>query len=226
MSSPPQLAIDDLRVFKLFSGFDVRELEAIAAILAPVEAKAGKFIIKESSDGSDMYFIAAGKVKVCRADKDGKEVTLALCGPGDVIGEIALLTDSIRTADVVSLTPSVLWRCSRADFEAHCRRFSGLSYALLKYMAARVRQASIRISDLALYDVTCRVARALYGMSVIATRDDVEVHMISDRPTHQTLASLVGASREAVTRALKVLEEEGHLEMDEERMWLHSLPAH
>ena len=111
MVNPPRVAIEDLRGNKLFSEFEARELEQIAAMLEPVEAKAGKFIIRENSDGSDMYFIAQGKVKVCRADKDGKEVTLALCGPGDVIGEIALLTESTRSADVVSLTPSVLWLC-------------------------------------------------------------------------------------------------------------------
>jgi CRP/FNR family cyclic AMP-dependent transcriptional regulator len=88
---------------------------------------------------------------------------------------------------------------------------------MLRELATRLRAASTKIGELALYDVQDRVLRTLTALAKTAPSERTEggvVHTVQKRPTHQELAAMVGATREGVTRALKSLEEEGAIQID------------
>jgi CRP-like cAMP-binding protein len=207
-----------------FSRLCAAEREKLQARLSVVEIPSGKYFIKEGTPGADMFFIVSGSVKVCSFHNE-KEVILAVLRPGEVVGDISLLCGGPRVADVISLTPCRLLRCTKEDFEAHLLEFGGLALMMLKNLALRVRSASMRISDLALYDVTSRVARVLFEMSAPSEYGGCAAHLVSQPPTHQALASMIGSSREAVTRALKELERLRHIAMDEDQIFVLSLPS-
>jgi CRP-like cAMP-binding protein len=220
-STPTEIA--ELESTLPFARLCAAEREKIRDRLSVVEIPAGKHLIKEGTPGAEMYFIAKGSVKVCSFHND-KEVILAILRQGEVVGDIALLCGGPRVADVVALTACRLLKCTKEDFEAHLLEFGGLALAMLKNLALRVRSASSRISDLALYDVSSRVARILFEMSVPSEYDGVPAHVLHDPPTHQALASMIGSSREAVTRALKELEKARHLVIEEGQIFVLSLP--
>jgi CRP/FNR family cyclic AMP-dependent transcriptional regulator len=100
----------------------------------------------------------------------------------------------------------------------------GLSFALMKELALRLRAASAKIGDLALYDVYRRVARTLKSMAKPEIENDEEALVIDERPTHQELANMVGTSREMVTRALKGLEEDGCITVESKRIKVIKMP--
>ena len=224
MSSSTQPELLELESTPPFSHLCAEERATLHHRLSVVEIPAGKYLITEGTPGAEMYFIVSGSIKVC-SFRNGKEVILALLRPGEVVGDISLLCGGPRVADVVALTNCRLFRCAKEDFEAHLLEFGGLALSMLKNLALRVRSASARISDLALYDVSSRVARILFEMSVPSEYDGAPAHVTHEPPTHQALASMIGSSREAVTRALKELEKTKHIVIEENQIYVLSLPT-
>ena len=206
-----------------FSQLSPEERRRLQTKLTVTDINAGRYLIREGSDGTEMYFLISGMVKICSFHNE-KEAILAILRPGEVVGDISLLCGGPRVADVVALTPCRLFRCSKEDFEAHLLEFGGLAHMMLKNLARRVRSASMRISDLALYDVSSRLARVLFEMSAPGELDGAAVHVVTNPPTHQALASMIGSSREAVTRGLKELEKSKHIIVDDERIFVLSVP--
>lgn len=208
----------------MLAGLAQVERDSLRLHLSPIAFRQGRFLVRRGSRGCDLLFIAAGRAKVCVSDKRGKEIILALLGPGDFFGEIALLTDRPRTADVVALAAGELVTLDRKSFFAHSQRFAGLSAAMLRSMAQRIQSASRLIADLALHSVASRVARILFSLSMPENRDGEIIYRVHKRPTQQMLAQMAGTSREVVSRTLGALQEEGYLTVDDEQVIVHSLP--
>jgi CRP/FNR family cyclic AMP-dependent transcriptional regulator len=215
--------IKELEAILPFSRLCRAEREKLSERLSVVELSEGRYLIKEGTAGTEMYFIVSGNVKVC-SFHNHKEVILAIVRPGEVVGDISLLCGGPRVADVVTLSPCRLLKCTKEDFEAHLLEFGGLALSMLRNLARRVRSASARISDLALYDVSSRVARILFEMSSPGEYNGEAAHVVHEPPTHQSLASMIGSSREAVTRALKELEKSKHIAVEEGQLFVLSLP--
>lgn len=220
-SAHPELA--ELEVSPPFSYLTAEERRAVQQRLTVNEIQAGRYLLREGTDGTEMYFLVKGSVKIC-SFRNEKEAILAILRPGEVVGDISLLCGGTRVADVVALTPCRLLRCAKEDFDAHVREFGGLAHMMLKNLALRVRSASMRISDLALYDVSSRLARLLFELSSPTEIDGETAHLVLEPPTHQSLASMIGSSREAVTRALKELERTQHIRIDDARIFVLSVP--
>ncbi|MDC0358753.1 Crp/Fnr family transcriptional regulator [Oligoflexia bacterium] len=215
---------DELRAIPLLSTLDENELKQLAAVMRKVKAPKGKHVIYAEDEGNSLMFVADGKVKVSLVGEEGKEIVLAHFEQGEFFGEISLLTGEKRSADVIALTNCVLFVLTEHDFQNHISQNFGFTQALLKELALRLRTASEKIGDLALFDVYRRVARTLKSLAVEQEVGGQMVYVIEKRPTHQELAAMVGTSREMVTRALKGLEEDECISIDGKRIELQMLP--
>jgi CRP-like cAMP-binding protein len=102
--------VERIASIPVFAGLPDRELELIARAASPVEADAGHVIMAEGDFGHCMFIIESGTAEITR---DGQ--VLASVGPGDVIGEIAVLTSGRRTASIVATTPLRLWSLFKRD---------------------------------------------------------------------------------------------------------------
>lgn len=202
------ISLSELRKIPLLVELSDEELTRLATVMKERRTPKGSYIVYVEDPGPSMMFIAEGKVKINLISNDGKEVVLATLEEGDFFGEIAVLTGEDRSANVVALADCRLFVLGSDDFNRHILENSGLTRAMVKELALRLRTASTKIGDLALYDVYRRVARTLKSMGKPTMKDGKEIHIIEERPTHQELASMVGTSREMVTRALKGLEED------------------
>lgn len=208
-----QLAI---RKIPIFSSFSDSEKGRLVDTLLLREYKKGANILISSEEGRDIMFVADGAVDIKRIGPNGREVIVARLSTGEFFGEIALLTGSSRTADVTAVDDSMILVLRAGDFESLLNSVPGLSKALLIHLAHRVAAASTRIADLALFDVYYRVFRAL---SSLAKKDPKSGDLIvQERPTHKELASMVGTSREMVTRALTKLQDDEILEIDDKQV--------
>lgn len=221
--APLHPACEELAKTEPFARLSPRERAAISEKLSIVEIRSGAYLLRQGALSDEMYFIAQGSVKIATFNNN-KEAILAILRSGEAVGEVALLTGGPRTADVIALSPCRLYKITHDDFNAHLADYGGLAHLLLKNLARRVRASSARMSDLVLYDVTCRLARTLLGMSEVCEREGETVHLVREAPTHQELASTIGSSREAVTRALGDLVHRGHLEVEDRRIVILSIP--
>lgn len=213
-----------LKRVPLLASLDPDELERLSEVVVTKQARKNAYIVHADDPGASIMFVVEGAVKVTLTSSDGKEVVLALLQQGDFFGEISVLTGEDRTANVVAIDPTVLAVLSREQFEQHILSHTGLSAALLRAMGLRLKAASEKIGDLTLLDVYRRVARTLCYLADLGGNPDGE-RIIEKRPTHQELAGMAGTSREMVTRALKALEEDGHIKVDGKRITVVSVPV-
>lgn len=166
-------------------------------------------LITEGERTDSFYIIHSGKVKVYVSSKGRKEVIVNVQGAGEYFGELAIIDQAPRSASVKTLEESQISVVSKAQFlnclEAHPR----LAFEIIRMLSRRVRALTENIKSLALMDVYGRVARTLLELAV--ERDDVLI--IEDRPSHQNIANMIGASREMVSKIMKELVRGGYVQI-------------
>ncbi|MCB0320584.1 MAG: Crp/Fnr family transcriptional regulator [Bdellovibrionales bacterium] len=209
---------------RLLRDLSPAELQALDKIFKEKKARKGETVIRASDASDSMMFLLSGRLRVSLTGTDGKEFVLSHLEAGEFVGEISLITGEDRSADVAAIEPSILLILSKEGFESHCREYSGLSHSLLRELALRLRKASLKLGELALLDVYRRVAATLRGLGTEIVVQGKKAFEIHPRPTHQELSSMVGTSREMVTRALKGLEEDGHIVIHGKKIQIFSLP--
>ena len=169
-----------------------------------------KSVIIYAGDQSDvLYYIVEGSVTVLIEDEDGHEIVLAYLNPGDFFGEMGLFGEnSNRSAWIRTRTQCELAEISYARYRQLAEEDPGILFALAGQMAARLRNTSRKVSDLAFLDVTGRVARTLLDL---CKQPDAMTHPdgMQIKITRQEIGRIVGCSREMVGRVLKSLEEQG-----------------
>lgn len=196
-----------LRKISLLKDLNSTELSNLGQVLIERRIPKGSYVVYADDPAKSLMFIAEGELKVSLKSTDNKEVIVAQLEEGDFFGELALLLNEDRSANVVATADCVIYVLPAEQFEAQILMNSGLALAMLKELAARLKASTVKIGDLALYDVYRRIFRTLASLGV----EKDGGREIEKRPTHQELAAMAGTSREMVTRALKGLEEDGYI---------------
>lgn len=168
-----------------------------------------KSVIIYAGDKPDvLYFIIDGSVSVLIEDEDGHEIVLAYLNKGDFFGEMGLFSeDPNRSAWVRTRTACEVAEISYSKFRQLYSDHPDILFAMAGQMAARLRNTSRKVSDLAFMDVTGRVARTLLDL---CKQPDAMTHPdgMQIRITRQEIGRIVGCSREMVGRVLKAMEEQ------------------
>ncbi len=187
----------------LFRGLSASELERVNGLLGHTKFPAGAMILTASQPGEIAYVVLDGTLKVSTLESNGRELTLALLGPGEIVGELALADRASRSADVVSLEPSNLVWIDRATFDQLRREIPLITENLLRLLARRLRLANAQLQAIATLDVHGRVARQLLALADALGQElpDGSVR-IPLRITQSDLAALVGATRVRVNEVI------------------------
>jgi CRP/FNR family cyclic AMP-dependent transcriptional regulator len=199
---------------------------ALVAKATPFEYPAGSFLMRQGEPASFVLVITAGEVAIVSPVRGGAEWVHRIIEAGQLIGELALLTDGRRTAGVRATSPTTAWAIGRDDFWAFLDATPGASSALLRQVAERLADSEALIDDLLSLDVKGRLAKALLGLAEQHGEPDpaggvrVTVHL-----THRELAGMVGASRENVSRALAAFRRRGFVDYDGSSLRLLDLEA-
>lgn len=199
-----------LTTIALFSGFSDTDMEAISALAVTRSFPKNTLIICEGDRSDSLYLILSGKVKVFLSDEEGKEVTLNIQGEGEYFGELAILDEAPRSASVMTLEETRLAILSKSAFDQCMQDHPAMALTVMRGLARRLRELSENVRSLALMDVYGRVARLLLEMA--EKSDDKKV--IPQRLTQRDIASMVGASREMVSRILRDLTIGGYITVE------------
>jgi CRP-like cAMP-binding protein len=190
------------RKFTLFAELDDRELASIAAV-AKARRYAKDDVVFHADESGDIFcLIKEGQVKVTMISPEGKEIILSLLGPGDFFGEMALLDNEPRSATIIATEPLEIVTIWRSDFLHILSENFSITQKVLAELSRRLRNASNRIESLATMDVYGRLARFFLD----AARERGKVlengYVAVTRPTHQSIANMIGTSRETVSRLI------------------------
>jgi len=170
-------------------------------------------LVEENETGETLYMIFSGKVKVTNIGPDGKEVILSVLGPGEFFGEMALLDDEPRSATVVTMEKTEMISLRRKEFFFLLENNKEILAKLLSTISGRLRHANAQIRSLALLDVLGRIARLFLDLASKEGRKLLDGSVVFRRPTHQEIASMVGTSRETVSRMIGDLSREGYIKI-------------
>jgi CRP/FNR family transcriptional regulator, cyclic AMP receptor protein len=202
MQSPIAL----LRSVPLFADLEEDELERFSRVAVPRSFPAGTRVFHEGDRSDACYIVREGSFRVTREHSDGRAITLATLGPGEVFGELAMLDGDLRSASAESLTDGELLALPAVDVKALLARHPEISVKLVAALVRRLRAANERISRQSFQTVPSRVAGVLSQLASEAANDGVEVTI---RMNQADLAQLAGTSRESVSRFLADLERSG-----------------
>jgi CRP/FNR family cyclic AMP-dependent transcriptional regulator len=200
----------------LFAGLGKNDLDTIARHSVSRTFPAHQTILREGERSDSLYIILYGKVKVYVCDAEGGEAILNIQGAGDFFGELALLDDAPRSASVATMEPTRVTIMTKGAFQECLAAHAEIAYALIRSLTQRVRALSGNVRNLALLDVYGRVARTLLDL---AKPSDQRL-VVDQKLTHQEIASMVGASREMVSRILKDLANKNYIKVERRRITL------
>jgi CRP/FNR family cyclic AMP-dependent transcriptional regulator len=185
----------------LFAGATPEELAQIESYTSRRRYPRNTVIVAEGDTNQSLFVIVSGRVKVTLTGADGGEIILRFQGPGEYFGELALLDDAPRSASVIGIEPTELMVLPKAGFERCLVEHPTTAIATIRALTGRVRTLTEEVRALALLDVYGRLSRVLTQLA----EDQNGTLVVTQRLTHQEIASMVGSSREMVTRILKEL---------------------
>lgn len=160
-------------------------------------------IIMAGSAGEVIFIIMSGSVKVYVPQVDGRQVTIAILGPGETVGEMSLVDSAGRSASVVTLEESALLWMSRSHFQEAIHTIPMFAQNLLTILTHRLRLSSEQIQSLSVLDVNGRIARQLlsfanyYGVKGPNGEMTIPINL-----TQGEIANMVGASRKRVNQVM------------------------
>lgn len=197
-----------LKKLRLFSDLPERDIKRLASLAKHRRYPGGAVIIETGDPTRSLYIIADGRVKIRRIWENGKEVIFSILKKGDIFGEMAFLEEIPRSADVVTITPSDLIEIEKRDLEAIMEANKILMHNLIKTLVRRLVAADNIIERLALENV---YERLTHFLSEQAEKGPSGRLVIKGGITHTQLAAIIGASREMVSKIMKVLTDGGFL---------------
>ncbi|HEX8725857.1 MAG TPA: Crp/Fnr family transcriptional regulator [Gemmatimonadaceae bacterium] len=215
-----QTAADFLATVPLFGGLEREELDRFAELMRAKTYPRGSVILFENDPGDSLFVVRGGRVKVVRIADDGREVILGMLGVGDHFGELSLIDDRPRSAHVIAMEDADLLVLRREDFRARVESSPRVAWSLLTALSHRLRLADDKIGGLVLLDVPGRIARLLLDLA-----DEHGGSTIGRALTHQTIAQMIGASRETVSRAMKEFQDAGQIGVERRRITVTDRPA-
>jgi len=191
----------------LFRDQQADVLAAVGAAMQEMRHAAGTQIFSRGDPGDSLFLILTGRVRISILTPDGRELSFSHAVPGDIVGEIAVLDGSPRSANATALSSVVALRLSARDFNRLVDQHSSLARAAIRLLCRRLRELSDHLEDIALLPLSARLARFFLNRLDVPRNGQSagKAARLSLGISQSELALLLGASRPKVNAALMSL---------------------
>ncbi|AKK10188.1 CRP-like cAMP-activated global transcriptional regulator GlxR [Corynebacterium uterequi] len=186
----------------IFQGVDSAAVNNLIDSLETTRYPRGTTIFDEGEPGDRLFIITAGKVKLARHSKDGRENLLTVMGPSDMFGELSIFDPGPRTSSAVCVTDVDTATMDSEVLGSWLAAHPEVSQQLLRVLARRLRRTNEALADLIFTDVPGRVAKTLLQLANRFGVREGAAWRVNHDLTQEEIAQLVGASRETVNKAL------------------------
>lgn len=192
-------------------------LEALAQLSQSVRRRTyhrGEVIFHQGDPGDTLHLVRNGRVKVVLPAETGDEAVLAILGPGDCFGELALLDGGPRSASVVAMEQVETLVLGRQDFLTFFRSNMEAAVRLIVNLARIIRRSNEEVADLAFLDLPGRLAKKLLDLAEAHGQplDGGKGIEITVPLTQEELAGMIGATRPSVNKVLGLYEDQGAIQ--------------
>ena len=157
--------LEVLRKAPLFTNLDDEVFAILTSELTEVELSRGASAFHEGDQGDQLYVIMSGKIKLGRTASDGRENLVAVLGPGEIFGEMALFNPAPRSATATAVSATRLAGLRHENLRRAIGSSPDVSVQLLQALAQRLSKTNESLADLVFSDVPGRVAKALLDLA-------------------------------------------------------------
>ncbi|MBA7478429.1 MAG: cyclic nucleotide-binding domain-containing protein [Dehalococcoidia bacterium] len=202
---------DCLQLSAYFSGLDSEEIDSIREHMFKKSVARGEVITFEGEPATAIYIVISGVVKVFKTSTDGKEQIIYLARPGDSFNDVPVFGGGLNLASAEAIMQVNLCGIKKDELKAILQGNPKLAENVLKVLSQRVEQMVSLVEDLSFRRVTGRVAKIL-----LENAEDTNGQR--HRLTQQEMAAMAGTAREMIGRSLKLLEDEGKVRLERNRI--------
>ncbi len=209
----------------VFSTLEPADLEQIAQLAVPRQFEPGQTVFREGDASDTCYVVREGQARAVRSHGDGRTITLATFGPGDIFGELAMFEDERRSATVEAIGPTSVVAVLGPDMRRLLTEHPTIATRLVVALGRRLREMNERLSRQSFQTVQSRVAVVLSELVAQEIADGHGPRDVLVTATQADLAQLAGSSRESASRFLAVLERAGVISQGRGRLVVRDADA-
>lgn len=202
-----------LKTLPLFQNLSQQELEVIASASTEQTIPSGTTFIEQEDESNSAYVIYKGSAKVFRVTNEGEQINVAVIGPGEVVGELALLDNSPRSACVQALQEVKLLTITKNKFSKILHDYPETAVSLLCTLADRVRTSNQLLEDVLSKNLYDRTWKTLQSLSRYFPNNTISL-------SHEELSCIIGATRSRVTEILNELQSENKISLSHRQIHL------
>lgn len=182
-------------------------------------------LFRRGDDGNSLYAVLRGKIMLSLVHAEGRDVGLTIVGPGEVIGEIAVLDGAPRTADARAIVNSEVLIIERRDLMASLERSAETCIRLMQMLCARLRRTNDQVEDMLYLDKTAKLSKALCRLAVSHGVKSGTGVTIDLSLSQREIGNFVGLTRESVNKQLAKWRDDGLLAIAEGKITITDLKA-
>jgi CRP-like cAMP-binding protein len=212
-----------IRDVPLLTRLAEEDLRALAARGKVQRHPAGAVIFQEGDPGDSLHIVIEGDVRIAVLSGSGEEATVAMLGPGEFVGDLALLDGRPRSATAIASRPTKTLVVTRDDFARWLGQRPRAALALLEALSLRVRRTDEALADLAFLGLPQRLAKRL--LMLASGRSGGAAPGVRLRVTQSELGSMLGVSRESVNKQLNRFARQGWIALGRGSVTLHDIEA-
>ena len=209
----------------VFAELQPEDLRRVADVAVPRRFAAQQVIFREGDSSDTCYVVRRGHARAVRENIDGRSITLAHFGPGDIFGELAMFDDERRSATVETLDAVEAIAIAGSDMRRLMSEQNGIAAKLAIALGRRLREANERLARQSFQTVQSRVAGVLLQLVEQAQAEGAGASDVLIKITQADIAQLAGSSRESASRFLAVLERAGIVTQGRGRITVHDSEA-
>ena len=216
-SSEATFAVKNL---PLFAGMTREQLDDLAANASVRTYGKGQMVVRQDELVRGLSVLLSGRIKLFKLSPEGREQTIYHFGPGEPFCLMSMFEDHSMPANVAALEESRVLMVSGPGFERMVKGDPAVLFNILLVVSRRLKEAMSLIESLSLREIPGRVAAYLLHPPADGASSRIRLPV-----THRELAKIVGATPEALSRALRKLADDGVLTVDGRDITVLDRPA-
>ena len=175
--------------------------------------KKGEYIYLPEEDSNKIYFVLEGRVKIGAFGENGKEITKAILGKGEVFGELAAIGEEKRRDFALTMEKTTVCVLPATDIKSMIKENRGLSTFLMNIMGRKMQETEQRLESLVFKDSRSRIIEFLHNLAIKKGQRVGFEMVVRNFITHQEIANDLATSREVISRLLKKLAKDGQVQL-------------
>ncbi len=196
----------------IFAGLNPEQISEIASRVRPRIVPRNEQLYGAGELNPYLRIIHTGSVKVYRITESGHEQVIRVLGPGDFLGEKALISPSASDHFALTLEESEICSLDHQDIREYLLRYPSVAFTMLETLSARLDSTEDQVSSMVGEDAGSRVAAYLVGLSDENQRSSIELPI-----TKKDVASYLGVTPETLSRKLALFEDNGWIRLQGHR---------